>query len=77
MELQKNAYLCPLFLKYRAGLHLWREGFKGVFVVNAPRIASPRVTATKIFRPVRLKAPISLLTDSLLYALPANHPFLR
>ena len=28
---------------------LWREGFKGVFVVYAPRIASPRVTATKIF----------------------------
>ena len=49
MELQKNAYLCPLFLKYRAGLHLRREGFKGVFVVYAPWIAVPWVTATKIF----------------------------
>ena len=49
MNYKKNAYLCLQFLKYRAGLHLWREGFKGVFVVYAPWIAVPWVTATKIF----------------------------
>ena len=31
----------------------------------------------KYFRPVRLKTPISLPSDSLLYALPSILPFLR